>query len=181
MSISFDPFPTLMTERLVLRQITDGNLDDFFILKSDERLLKYYDAKPRTNEGARLKLKELNDDISSSRSITWGIALKSSNRIIGSICYWNITESMTKAEIGYELMYDLQGKGIMHEAVRAVIDYGFNVMELKLIEATPNPNNASSVKLLEKNGFVRGAAGTETGAYGAASPQYVYYSLENKA
>jgi ribosomal-protein-alanine N-acetyltransferase len=73
--INFTPFPILTTERLSLRQITDKDMNEFFILKSDERLLKTYDAKAKTYEEAHRKLQELNDDIAKNESITWGITL----------------------------------------------------------------------------------------------------------
>lgn len=179
-NINFTPFPNLTTERLILRQIIDNDLNEFFILKSDERLLKNYDAKAKTYEGARRKLQELNDDITKNESITWGIALKNENTLIGSICFWNISEERSKAEIGYELMYDWQGKGIMQEAIKAVIDYGFYSMKLQLIEALPNPNHLKSVKLLERNHFIRGTNFTETDSADGRILKKVFYSLKNK-
>ena len=55
-NINFTSFPKLTTERLCLRQITDKDLNEFFILKSDERLLKNYYAKARTYEESRQKI-----------------------------------------------------------------------------------------------------------------------------
>lgn len=178
--INFNPFPNLTTEGLKLRQITDNDLYEFFILKSDERLLKYYNAKAKTYEEARRKLQELNDDITKNESITWGITLKNKNKLIGSICFWNISEEQSKAEIGYELMYDWQGKGIMNEAIKAVIDYGFNSMKLQLIEALPNSNHLKSIKLLERNNFTRGENFAETESSDGKILQMVFYSLKNK-
>ena len=175
--INFIPFPDLTTERLNLRQITDNDLKEFFILKSDERLLISYDAKPKTYEGAHRKLQELNEKIAKNESITWGITLKSQNELIGSICFWNISEEHSKAEIGYELMYDWQGKGIMQEAIKAVINYGFQNMKLQLIEAILNPDHIKSIKLLESNNFIRGANFTETDSLDGKILQRVLYSL----
>lgn len=177
--INFTPFPELTTERLNLRRITEEDLDEFFILKSDERLLAHYGAKARTYEGARLKLRELNDDVGRNESVTWGIALKKDNRLIGSICFWNISVEQSKAEIGYELMYEWQGRGIMQEAAKAVIDYGFGSMKLQLIEALPDPGNLKSVKLLERNNFIRGTDFTETGA-GGNRIQRAFYLLKKE-
>jgi ribosomal-protein-alanine N-acetyltransferase len=155
--MNFIPFPTLVTERLILRQITNEDLNEFFILKSDERLLKYYDAKAKTYQEALQFLQKNNDGIARNEWIVWGITLKRENKLIGSICFWNISEELSKAEIGYELMHEWQGKGIMQEAIKAVTEYGFNDMKLQLIEAFTNPNHTKSIKLLEKNNFVRGA------------------------
>jgi len=65
--MNFTPFPILKTDRLYLRQITKKDLDEFFILKSDERLLKYYDAKAKTYEEARQFLDKINQEITENR------------------------------------------------------------------------------------------------------------------
>lgn len=176
--INFTPFPNLTTERLCLRQITDKDLDEFFILKSDERLLKNYGGIAKTYEGACKKLQELNDYIAKNESIIWGITIKNENKLIGSICLYNISEEQSKAEIGYELMYDWQGKGIMQEAVEVVINYGFHNMNLQLIEAITTPNHFKSVKLLERNKFVKEANFTETDSYDGEIVELVCYSLK---
>lgn len=153
--ISFTPFPELETERLILRQITAEDLNEFFLLKSDERLLKGYNAKAKTYEEARRSLQRINEEISKNEWIDWGITLKNENKVIGTICFWNIDKELSKAEIGYELMFEQQGKGIMSEAIKVVIQYGFDKMKLNLIEALPYSYNISSLKLLERNGFAR--------------------------
>ena len=137
-------------------------MDEFFILKSDERLLKFYDAKAKTYEEARQFLHKINDEITKNEWILWGITFKNENKLIGSICFWNISKEQSKAEIGYELMLDQQGKGMMQEAIKAVIEYGFREMKLQLIEAFPNPDNLKSIKLLERNNFMRRASFNET-------------------
>ena len=58
---------------------------------------------------------------------------------------------------GYALHPDQQGKGLMQEAMTAVLEYGFKIMKLHSIEANVNPNNLSSIKLLVRNNFVREA------------------------
>lgn len=154
-NISFTPFPILATERLILRQISLEDLNEFYMLKSDERVLKGYNAKPKTYEEARQSLQRINEEISKKEWIIWGITLKDENKLIGSICFWNILIEQSKAEIGYELMFDWQGKGIMSEAIKAVVEYGFEIMKLNLIEALPYSDNTKSTKLLERNDFVR--------------------------
>jgi [ribosomal protein S5]-alanine N-acetyltransferase len=60
-----------------------------------------------------------------------------------------------RAEIGYLLHGSLHGKGVMTEAMRAVLDFGFNTMQLHSVEAVVDPENAASIGLLQKAGFVR--------------------------
>lgn len=60
-----------------------------------------------------------------------------------------------RAEIGYALQPAHHGKGLMQEALTAVLDYGFHTLQLHSVEANVNPANAASIKILERNGFVQ--------------------------
>jgi ribosomal-protein-alanine N-acetyltransferase len=110
---------------------------------------------------AKQKLQSINEEIDRNESITWGIALKKSDKLVGTVCFWNISEKNFKAEIGYELLFDYQGKGIMQEAIKPVIRYGFEKMKLACIEAFPIPNHTKSISLLEKNGFIKERTNSE--------------------
>lgn len=171
--LNFTPFPVLTTDVLNLRQVKASDENEFYILKSDKRILKYLGYKAKTFDEARQFLKKINDEISKNVWILWGITFKNNDKLIGTICFWNISSDYSKAEIGYELMPDCQGRGIMQEAMRAVINYGFNNMKLKTIEAFPNPENLKSVRLLERNNFVRGAG------FNHDNFEQVTYTLDN--
>ena len=174
--INFTPFPNLETERLILRQITFKDEKEFHILKSDERILEFLNTKPKTLDEARQFLKKINDGIVRNEWIMWGITFKNENKLIGSICFWNIVEEQSKAEVGYDLMPEYQGKGIMSEAIKAVIEYGFENMKLNLIEALPYSNNAKSIKLLDRNNFIRGENCKENDF----SEEMIRYEYRNK-
>ena len=74
---------------------------------------------------------------------------------MGTIAFWNIQKAHYRAEVGYALHPAHQGNGLMQEALLAVLVYGFNTMHLHSVEANVNPANTASIKLLERNGFVR--------------------------
>ena len=65
----------------------------------------------------------------------------------------DVLPQSTLAEIGYMLHKELQGKGLMQEALETTLEYGFRVMNIHSVEANVNTANAASMKLLEKNGF----------------------------
>lgn len=174
--INFTPFPSLETERLTLRQITFDDENEFYILKSDERILRYLYTKPKTLDEARQFLHRINDGIARNEWILWGITFKNENKLIGSICFWNIIEAQSKAEIGYELMPEYQGKGIMSEAMKVVKKYGFENMKLDLIEALPYSENMKSIKLLERNNFVNGGSFKENDS----SEEMIIYEYRNE-
>lgn len=75
--------------------------------------------------------------------------------MIGNICLWNIQPENNKAELGYALHPNFHGKGIMQEAVEKVLQFGYTEMNLDLIDAYTSPNNAASIRLLERNKFIR--------------------------
>ena len=120
------------------------------------------------------------NDQQNNDSILWGICLKDTAPVIGTIGYWQIQKEHYRAETGYMLHPDYQGKGIMDEALKAVIKYGFETMQLHSIEANVNPANAASMKLLEKNGFVKEAYFRENYFYNGQFLDSVIYSLLNK-
>jgi ribosomal-protein-alanine N-acetyltransferase len=83
----------------------------------------------------------------------WCVTLKDLDVAIGSCVFWNFDEDFHCGELGYELNRGHWRKGIMAEALPAVIAYGFNDLGLHRIEANPLGHNASSANLLLKLGF----------------------------
>ncbi len=169
-TIAFTPFPNLTTERVNLRQVNIQDDKEVFALRSDTRVNKFLDrATPVTIDDARKFIEKINDQIAKNEGIYWAIVLKNNNKLIGTICYWNISKEHFSAEIGYELQPGFQGRGFMQEVIITVIEYGFTTMKLKSIDADLDPNNTKSINVLQKNGFV----------YNRSSKNTVVYSLIN--
>lgn len=154
--LNFSPFPTLHTERLALRQVSLNDFDEIFYLRTNEAENKYiYRPQPKTKEVVAQFIEKITNSLVHNESITWGITLKGVNKIIGTIVFWNIEPDQHLAEIGYTLAVAHQNRGIMSEAMAAVIDYGSSVMNLKTITAYTHKDNKTSIKLLKKHGFIR--------------------------
>ena len=155
--MSFNPFPELTTERLALRQIKESDSDIILFLRSDSTVNKFIERpehrKTKNKADAIKFIKELTENIKTNISISWGITLKNEPQIIGTIGLWNFSNDRTIAEVGYDLNPEFQRKGIMNEAMKSVVDYGFNTLKLLKIEAFTHKENASSIKLLENNKF----------------------------
>ncbi|PWK78686.1 ribosomal-protein-alanine N-acetyltransferase [Mucilaginibacter oryzae] len=154
----FTPFPVLTTERLLLRRFTQDDAADLFEMRANEEVMKYI-ARPicKTLDDAVALIDVIDKLLEGNDGITWCICLKNSNKYIGSIGFWRIEKNNHRAEIGYLLNPAYQGKGLMQEAVEAVIRYGFEVIGLHSVQANVQPENAGSVNLLLKNGFVKEA------------------------
>jgi len=168
----FTPFPFLTTKNYSLRNLQFADEHEIFALRSDDLINQYLD-RPKANslDDARSFISKIMDGIAKNESIFWVVTPTDSARFLGTICLWNISRAEAKAEIGYELLPENQGKGIMQEVIPGVIQYAFEVMRLRSIEAELSPRNVKSVKLLEKNGFVL------TRAHSNGNPDLVIYAL----
>ena len=151
---SFTPFPILTTERLTLRQLLINDEQEIFTLRSDSEINTYLDRQiSNTIDDARNFINKIGENISKNDSIYWAITLSERNILVGTICLFGFSDENYNCEIGYELLTNFQGQGIMKEAVEKVIDYAFNTIKVKKIEASLHKDNLSSIKLLEKFSF----------------------------
>ncbi|MFI5187967.1 MAG: GNAT family N-acetyltransferase, partial [Chitinophagales bacterium] len=176
--LNFKPFPVLTTERLYLRRMTEEDVEEIFFLRSDKQMLQYLDRDPaRSIDEALSWIKMINEAIDNDQYIAWGIALRNEPVLIGTITFWNVKKDHYRAEIGYLLNTHYQGKGLMQEAVTAVLEYGFKIMKLHSVEANVNPANKASIKLLERNNFVQEAYHKENYYYNGKFFDSVIYSL----
>lgn len=146
--------PLLSTERLRLRGLIDSDAPQILAIRSNAEVNKYLGrSNDITIDEARSFIKKIEGIVSRGEGFYWAITLKDDNDLIGTICYWNLEPVDKKAEIGYELYPDYQGKGLMQEALSAVLNYGFETAGFEVIAACPIDGNESSVKLLIKSGF----------------------------
>lgn len=150
--LNFTPFPNLSTERLVLRQATVSDARDLFALRSDERVNRYLDRIPAASVAdVENFIEKINRGIAENQNLYWVVG--QAGKLAGSICLFSFSSRPFKAEVGFELHPDFQGKGLMQEALSAVLDFGFSNLGLEAIEGYVHVQNAPSIKLLEKNGF----------------------------
>lgn len=151
----FSFFPTLHTQRLILREMTFDDLPQVFALFSDAAVTRHNDVDTfRHSDDAELLLGFIQDRFDNQLGLRWGICLKTDEyRVIGT-CGYNIWKKYNRsAKIGYDLMPAYWGQGIMPEALTAIIGFGFQQMHLNRIEADVTLANAASMRVLEKLGF----------------------------
>ncbi len=159
LELNFSPFPQIKTNRLLLRRMTNADAPELLFLRSDDRVMQYIGReKTKTLDEATAFIDRINASVDANEAIMWAIAVQDNpGTMIGTICFWNILKDHYRAEVGYILHPDHWHKGIMKEAVRAVIDHGFTQMKLHSIEGHINPANLVSGIVLEKCGFTREA------------------------
>ena len=182
LQLSFSPFPPLSTQRLLLRQMNEADAEQVYKLKCNKITLEFLDKAPMESLAeAILQINKINQDTASNNGITWGIALKEKpETLIGSIGFWRIIKEHYRAEIGYMLHHDYWQKGIMKEAMKPVLQYGFKIMNLHSVEANINPANTASQVLLESIGFVREGYFKENYYFNGVFSDSAIYSLLDK-
>jgi len=143
-------------------------------LRSDSEINKYLDRQlSNTVEDARNFINKVNENINKNDSLYWAITLSDKDNLIGTICLFGFSDDNYKCEIGYELLTNFQGQGIMREAVEKVIDFALNTIKVKKIEASVHRDNQSSVKLLEKFSF------RNSNEPDKANPELICFDLTN--
>ena len=173
-------FQELITSRLLLRQLTDEDVKFIYQLRSNEDVNKFIGRPLAVSvQDALGFIKLINDNISKYKSLYWLIILKSENKPAGTITLWQFSVEENSAEIGYELLPQYQGKGIMHEAVKKIISYAFDELNLKKISGFTHEDNKASVKLLEKNNFKRDREAEKLKEENIELKRMLIYSLTN--
>lgn len=178
LKLNLRPFPQLSTERLTLRELRMNDDNEIFLLRSNDEVNKFL-GRPKISslQESRQFIDKIGKGIENNESAYWAIAPAGSERLIGTICLWNFDRENYVGEIGYELMPSYQEKGLMREAVAAVVGFGFNKLRLTRIDAFTHKDNRRSSMLLEKFHFARNAR--EEGKLDRTGPDkdMIVYSL----
>ena len=143
------------THRLVLRPFTADDADDMFSnWASDPEVTRFLTWPPHSSADVTRMI--LNDWVSrygDGGYFQWAIEWKETGTVIGSIAVVKLEEAIESAEIGYCLGRKFWGRGIMPEALRAVMDYLFDTVGLNRITAGHDVNNPKSGRVMEKAGM----------------------------
>lgn len=147
--LNLKSFPVLLTERLYLRQLRRTDQQSIFEIRANEENIKYIGRQKELHiSESRAFITMINKGIRNKQWLYWAITDREQKVLIGTICLWNFSIDEQKAEIGYELAPEAQGKGYMQEAVKKVVRFGFEILKLQSIEALTHIDNAASLKLL---------------------------------
>ena len=149
-------FQELNTERLNLVQITEEHAESYFDIMSRDEVTKYYgmDSLKRLEDAEKM-IASFPKTFNSNRGVRWGMVVKDSGAFIGTVGLNNLNAGSKRAEVGFELHPSFWNKGYTSEAVKEVITYSFNVLDLYRLGAVTFPQNDASISLLKKLGFVK--------------------------
>lgn len=178
LTLHFHPFPILETPRLLLRRVAATDTEQIMALRGNPETMRYI---PRplvtTIEQALEHFAMIDAKIESNEGINWAVTIKGDPKLIGIMGHYKIQPENYRAELGYMLLPEYHGQGIMTEAIHATLVYGFEVMNLHSVEAIIDPNNIASEKVLQKNGFVKEAHMLENEYFDGKFIDTVIYSM----
>ena len=148
--------PTLETERLILRRIVMSDAKDIFAYSCDEEVARHvlWTAQKDIAE-AKFYCKYMMRRYKNDEPSSWGIIEKKTGKLVGTIGYMTYSEDNNSVEVGYSLAHWLWNGGYMTEALRRVIDYTFEDMEINRIEAQHELDNPASGRVMEKCGMTK--------------------------
>jgi [ribosomal protein S5]-alanine N-acetyltransferase len=177
--LQIEPFPTLETKRLLLREIVHSDASALFEVHGDPESMKWFGVDPLLNESAASKLVDL---FASQRSLAnpttrWGLQVKGQDKLVGTCGFFAWNRNWHKCTIGYELHPQACGNGYMNEALLAILAWGFTHMELNRIEAEVHPDNAASLRSIERLGFKREGLLRQVGFWSNQYHDMYQYSL----
>jgi ribosomal-protein-alanine N-acetyltransferase len=149
-------FDLINTPDLVLRKLTPEVYTFVHTHYNDQQLSEFFGFSTR-EEVIRSRARHSMGMSTYNRSfVNFQLLDKNTNKIIGGCGFHTWYLEHQRAEIGYDLRDDsYKRKGLMSQAMKAVVDYGFNVMELNRVEACIGPRNEASIALVKKFGFVQ--------------------------
>ena len=152
----FADLPVLETERLLLRRMRPEDAEAMFAYASDPEVTRYvlWDTH-NSLEDTRNFLSLVAEGYGRGDFGGWGLVLKEADTFIGT-CGLDADYSPEHAlaELGYVLSRKYWGRGIMPEAVRAVIHFGFEELDLNRMESRCISENTASARVMEKAGMV---------------------------
>lgn len=146
-------FPTIKTERLLLRQFVDNDIENVFKGLSDPDIIKYYGVSYQTLEATKDQMKFFADLEINETGIWWAVCSSDNKTFYGAGGLNNLSKEHKKAEIGFWLIPEFWGKGIMTEAMPVICNYGFNNLGLHRIEGIVETENQNCKNAMAKLDF----------------------------
>lgn len=144
----------LNSTRLLLRKLCQNDKHALFTIRKDEQVNRFVNRGLQKHvDEAEAFIQNINAGIDKQKWLYWAICIKPALEMVGTICLWHFNEKEQTAEIGYELNPQFQGKGIMSEALKVVLNFAFKHLHLIEIKAFTHRENAPSTNLLIRNHF----------------------------
>ena len=155
-NLLFEKFPYLESDELILKKVEPQDSDDLFEILSNDNLFKYRPGNPwKTLDAVKKIGGHYERDFNKHKTIFLGIYYKkANNKLVGIAEIFEFDDKANRVEIGYTVNENYWGKGIATNAVKLMLDFLFNIIDVNSIQATPMPVNTKSKNVLERCGFI---------------------------
>ena len=145
----------ITTERLILKSITPAIIHDLFNTKTKEEIIDYFGFDEAGFEHAK-GMHEKGMETHRLSMFYFLLFDKETNKPIGECGFHTWNASHNRAEVFYNMKNEtFKQKGLMTEALKKVLEYGFTALNLHRVEALIAAENQPSLKLLQRYGFIK--------------------------
>lgn len=144
---------TIRVDKYLLRQFTDADLQNVFLGLSSPMVIKYYGVSYKTMEEAKAQMKFFRDLVSDGTGIWWAICSSDDSVFFGAGGLNDLNKEYKKAELGFWLLPEYWGRGIMTEIVPVICKYGFEKLGLHRIEGFVESENLNCKRAMAKLQF----------------------------
>lgn len=169
--------PNIETERLVLRALSRDDIEFIFHHFSQDEINQCSQYENLANMEEAIEFYEKFIAPTNPTRFRLGMVLKETNELIGTLGYYSWSRKDYRAEIGCDLAKKYWGRGLMTEALQALIRFGFETMKLNRIEATTNSKNERAIKLLDRIRFKKEGSQRQKYYYKGQFHDDLLYSL----
>lgn len=145
----------LETQRLLLRHFVISDLDDLFTFYSDPDVIRYIPDAPRTYEETKEELEWfLNGHPKFPELGLWATLYKETGQFIGrcGLLPWTIDEQH-EVEVAFALSKENWGQGLATEAASALVQYGFENLQLSRLICVIDRDHKGSIHVATKIGM----------------------------
>lgn len=144
----------LETEDLSLRFVTEADLSAVYEIFSHPEVMRYLSYPPWTERSqAEQWLTRVQEGYRTQTAFQLGIERHADHILVGTCTLFQFEATSRRAEIGYALGRPYWGSGYMHMALKGLLQYAFQTLDLNRLEADIDPRNEASAKTLERLGF----------------------------
>lgn len=149
------PWIILETDRCIIREITEEDLDELYEVYDDPAITRYTEGLYEDREEERKFIRQYIEKVYSFDGFgIWAVILKETGRLIGRAgLAWR--EGYDTPELGYVIGVPYQRKGIATEVCKAILSYGTSNLGFQEIRVLFEAENTASLKLCQKLGFKR--------------------------
>ena len=145
--------PLIKTKRLLLRKFIASDLENVYKGLSDPEIIKYYGVSYKTLEDTEAQMQFFVDLEKEGTGIWWAVCSLDNKTFYGAGGLNSLNKVHKKAEIGFWLLTEFWGQGIMTEVMPIICNYGFDNLELHRIEGLVETDNLNCKNVMKKLDF----------------------------